>query len=241
MVVLRTLDRSDLSGETDFLLEREVIFANGGLRVRHTETGTGEQRRLVWRELLPASSRTWVADWRSAPGEDSAHSIGYGWHRPTHETFINGAASGQAIVGPLELLHGMRSQPLSCSDRGLSATIVDPRSASIVEVERAFEAGLEGGSALSVQRLDGSRVFEAAHGESSAGPGALTALQFGGGGETATEPIDRAAFERLARRWSVESRRPYEAALSSVRRRGERGEAYWTARQKLFDAGRTQR
>jgi hypothetical protein len=232
VVALRRIDRTggDLSSgpaslNFDFLLEREVTFAEGGLRVRHTESGLGSTRRLVWREFLPKESRTWVADWTAGVRGAPARSIGYGWNRPVHEQVMGGSASDTTLYGPLELLYGMRDGSLPCGEASGVVGVIDPASASIVQVEQSLRpsAGPIAGAAMDLRRPDGSLLLgadvarAAGPASGSAAPG-FTALRMSDRPTTATR-IDRAEYDRLSRRWTVETMRPYEAVLALIPKR----------------------
>ncbi len=236
VVALRSIDHSggDLSKgarpeDVHFLLEREVIFASGGLRVRHTESGAGSARRLVWREFLPKESRTWVADWTAGLRGAPAHSLGYGWNRPMHEQVMEGDAADSTLYGPLELLYGTRAGSLPCGEASGTVGMIDPATASIVQVERAEVPSTDtvAGVALDLRRPDGSLVMgadmvtaapEGSTVSSAPEAGTFTALRMSDR-PTVAERIGRAEFDRLSRRWTVESQRPYDAVLARIPRR----------------------
>ena len=239
VVALRSIDHSSQSvlpgakkPEIDFLLEREVIFATGALRVRHTETGHGATRRLVWREFLPKESRTWVADWTAGVRGAEAHSIGYGWNRPVHERVMNGEVSDTTVYGPLELLYGMRDGSLPCGEAAGVVGVIDPASASIVQVERtAIPSGVASAEvAIDLRRADGTLLMGADTAmveepgprptAAAAKPAALgfKALRLSDR-PTVARRIGRKEFDRLSRRWTVESRRPYDAILAQIPKR----------------------
>ena len=220
VVALRSIDHSgrgrlagaDVQG-VDFLLEREVTFAQGGLRVRHTETGQGATRRLVWREFLPNESRTWIADWTAGVRGASVHSIGYGWNRPVHERVMESEASHTAVYGPLELLYGLRDGHLPCSEAAGTVGALDPASASVVQVSQDSSAG----SAIDLRRADGTLLLGADVGTL---PGEDASQRFTSlrlsDRVTIARAIGRTEFDRLSRRWTVESRRPYDAVLALI-------------------------
>ncbi len=218
VVALRSIDRS-AAGQDEFLLEREVIFATGGLRIRHTETGHGASRRLVWREFLPAASRTWVADWTFGERGAPVRSIAYGWNRPVHERVMTSMETERPVYGPLELLFGARQGALACGDAGGAVGVIDPSAAAVVECYRseAVTAGLDANSsALDVRRSDGTLVLGADFSPATAtSPGTFTAIRLSDR-STAAKRIERKEFDRLKRRWTVESRRPYDAILAQI-------------------------
>ncbi|MEL6428237.1 MAG: hypothetical protein AAFR54_03605 [Planctomycetota bacterium] len=171
--------------------EREVLFAQGGLRMLHTEEVTPRGRRLVWRELRPDGARSWTVRWDAA----SARVTGYGWRRPVHEA-LPGRAAGP-FMGPLELADALRSGTFTEGP----VRVLDPSAARVVDarVERA-------GERVRVARPDGTLLFEL-------GPGTV-AFQ-------AAAPVRRAEqpeAERLLRRWSFERRSGHEAVLATIRR-----------------------
>ena len=51
------------------VLEREIVFREGGVRVLHVEHTGGARPRLVWRELRPEGGRTWLAQWSADRSE----------------------------------------------------------------------------------------------------------------------------------------------------------------------------
>lgn len=211
-VACRVIERDGEAKE--FLLEREIVFAEGGLRIRHTETGRGSERRLVWREFLPSASRTWVADWTAGERGAEVRSIAYGWNRPIHESVMSRTEVDRSIFGPLEVLHGMRTGVLACGDVGGVLGVIDPSSAAVIDVDRTTVAV---GSELVVdlRRPDGSLLMGA---DIDGSAEAFTSLRLSDQ-EAVTRRIERAEFDRLNRRWTVESRRPYNAMLALIPKR----------------------
>lgn len=215
-----SMDSIDVSGDVKFLLEREVTFAKGGLRVRHTESGHGATRRLVWREFLPNESRTWVADWTAGVRGAEAQSIGYGWNRPVHERVMVGEASDTTVFGPLELLYRTREASLPCGESSGAVGVVDPVSASIVQVSRSAVAlGVAAPEVeIDLRRPDGTLLLGATASAQSVGDRGFRALRLSDR-PTLNVRIERQEFERLTRLWTVESRRPYDAVLAQIPKR----------------------
>jgi hypothetical protein len=134
----------------DVLLEREVLFEEGGLRVLHTERIKGDRRTLTYREIQPSGARTWRAEWDAVGGR--ARVLGHGWHRPTHETFVAPAH----LMGPLELLEQLRS-----GNADASAQVLDPLAATVSQLEVEVLPGTEtNGPTLRATRPDGTHVLE---------------------------------------------------------------------------------
>ncbi|MEM8710845.1 MAG: hypothetical protein AAGG01_07830 [Planctomycetota bacterium] len=207
----------------DFLFELDVVFKRGGMRIRHTESGRGAARRLVWRESLPKASRTWISDWDAVQGPRSARVLSYGWHRPIHDVPVLAAEATLPVFGPLESL--ARFQGGAEVRQGVAGRIavVDPLAASIVAV--AVESSETSATdRMELRRGDGTLLLGAAR--STASPAAeptaevgealgLSAL-FMSGRRGSCRRIERAEFERLERRWAVPTRRPYEAMLEAI-------------------------
>ncbi|QDV08347.1 hypothetical protein Poly30_38850 [Planctomycetes bacterium Poly30] len=212
-VALRVIERQGGAGAgaAEFLYEREIVFAEGGLRIRHTETGQGASRRLVWREFLPSASRTWVADWTAGERGAEVRSIGYGWNRPVHETVMSHLELELPVFGPLEILHGLRTGGLWCGDAGGVLGVIDPSSASIIEADRSV-APIGSEALVDLRRPDGTLLLGA---DFDLRTGAFTALRLSDR-EASSRRIERAEFDRLNRRWTVESRRPYDAMLALI-------------------------
>lgn len=214
VVALRSIERSSADGPS-FLLEREVVFATGGLRVRHTETGHGASRRLVWREFLPDGSRTWIADWTSGQRGAAVRSIAYGWNRPVHERVMTEATSDRQVFGPLELLLGARDGDLTCGEANGVTAVIDPSAAAVIECHPSTTL-TESGTTVDLRRMDGTLLLGGDFGPAGeSGAAAFTALRFSGRDAT-VEPIDRIEFERLNSRWSVPSRRAHDAILAHI-------------------------
>ncbi|MFT6108578.1 MAG: hypothetical protein ACJA2W_001490 [Planctomycetota bacterium] len=210
VVALRSLEHElPMKG---FLLEREITFREGGLRIRHTETGEGSTRRLVWREFLPSASRTWIADWTAGErGGGVARSIAYGWNRPVHERVMTETTVERPVFGPLEVLHRTRAGTLTCGDAGGVIGVIDPSSAAIIDAERTA-LHLESGVSLDLRRPDGTLLLGA---DFSVGSQGMTSIRLSDR-EAVTRRIERVEFDRLSRRWKVESQRPYDAMLALI-------------------------
>lgn len=170
------------------LIEREVLFEEGSLRVLHTERLQGRRRTLTYREIQPTGARTWLAEWTVDGG--TGRILGHGWRRPTHESFV----APRGLVGPLELLEGLRSgsargpvqvlDPLAAKPSQLSAEVV-PGSAPEIDTLRAT-------------RSDGTLLVEAG---ASAGERALSHLRFARGRRIG-RPISREEYERRHELWN---------------------------------------
>ncbi len=170
------------------LIEREVLFEEGSLRVLHTERLQGRRRTLTYREIQPTGARTWLAEWTVDGG--SGRILGHGWRRPTHESFV----APRGLVGPLELLEGLRSgsvrgpvqvvDPLAAKPSQLSAEVL-PGSAPEIDTLRAT-------------RSDGTLLVEAGV---SAGERALSHLRFARG-QRIGRPISREEYERRHELWN---------------------------------------
>ncbi len=195
-----------VEGERSLLLEREVTFREAGLRLRHTETLQGDSRQTSRRELLPAESRTWVADW--TVGGDHVRTLAYGWRRPVHESIQLRARGAEPVVGPLELLdrwrwpgeHGLRGQVVPRS------LLIDPAAAAAAPIEAEHTT-----SGMVVRREDGSLVLDAVR----ATLGDLHGSRWSDG-DAQMHRIEELEYQRLVRRWTVGSRRPYVVALEQV-------------------------
>ena len=170
------------------LLEREVLFEEGSLRVLHTERIQGRRRTLTYREIQPAGARTWLAEWTVDGG--AGRILGHGWRRPTHEPLI----APRGLVGPLELLEGLRAG----SARG-PVQVLDPLAAKgsqlTAEISPGSRPGLE---TFRATRSDGTLLIEA---EASAGARALTGLRFATG-QRVGRPISRDEYERRHEMWN---------------------------------------
>jgi|GEM_PF-3140738 len=194
LIAQRRLSRP---GET--LLEREVLFEEGSLRVLHTERIEGERRTLTYREILPSGARTWLAEWRTGGGR--ARILGHGWHRPTHEAFVAPAD----LMGPLELLDELRSRA-----PGASVQVLDPLTAKASQLDVEVLPDSETGSrVLRATRSDGTLVLEAG---TSGGATELAFLRFTRGQRVASA-ITREEYERRFELWN----RPRVPAHERVR------------------------
>ncbi len=181
------------------LLEREVLFKEGSLRVLHTERLRGARRTLTYREIQPTSARTWVAEWTVDGG--AGRILGHGWRRPTHESFM----APPGLVGPLELLEGLRSGSM----RG-PMPVLDPLAAMGSQLTAEVLPGSEQGiDTFRATRRDGTLLVEA---EASSGERALTCLRFATG-LRAGRPISRVEYERRHELWN----RPRVPAHERVR------------------------
>jgi len=189
------VSRCSIVGPVRTVLEREVLFAEGGLRLLLTEEITGDRRRLVWRELRSHGARTWVAEW----GPDGGRVTGYGWRRPVHEELAGvDLAGAHRIAGPLELERGLASGRFGA---GEALFVVDPAAGRVLRVTvGAIDGGLE------ARRDDGTLLL--------AVEGGLVRFH-DGAGETLAIPEDAAARHR--QRWMVESRPAHEVVLARVR------------------------
>lgn len=212
VVALRRLERPGA-----LLLEREVVFAEGGVRLLHTESIEADKRRLVWREFLPTGARTWTAEWRI--DGDQLRTIAYGWHRPVHE-WIEGDVG---MVGPLEMLDRMRRQqgPLHLVD-GESFAVVDPSAATVSEASVRTVDSVEATDAVAseIRRADGSLVLDAmlATPDADASYAAIESLRFGEGRAVCT-PVDENEFQRRRARWRVDVVPAHEAILARIPKR----------------------
>ena len=188
------------------LLEREVQFEEGHLRVLHTERIRGTRRTLTWRELRPDGARTWTAEWDVRGGEGRV--VGYGWRRAVHETFV----APVGLLGPLEHLEGLRSGALP--PLPFEAPVLDPLSAS-VEVLRteSAPAAAQGTRRLRVLRLDRTLQLEVTLGPV---PGEIVALRFHDGDHVA-RPVSRDEFDRRHAAWNEPRVPAHERALAWIR------------------------
>lgn len=172
----------------DVLLEREVLFEEGSLRVLHTERIKGERRTLTYREIQPTGARTWQAVWHTDGGRGRI--LGHGWHRPTHEVFEAPAE----LKGPLELLDDLRS--------GASATSVsmlDPLAARASQLEVEVLPGSETASrVLRATRSDGTLALEVGISEGVTGLGFLRFTR----GQRVASAIEREEYERRFELWN---------------------------------------
>lgn len=192
--------------ETDgkILFEREVVFADSGVRVLHTEVIVGEQRRLVWREFRPEGAHTWRAEWG---GEGRDHTTGYGWHRPVHGILQESLEARAPEMGPLELLYRMRRGELK---DGQSVALVEPTAARTTDVWVHRDA--QGSRAL---RVDQTLAVGFDWGELAIPESPEHSLRFHGGGLIA-RPISDAEFTRRKGRWLIKSRPAHEALLARI-------------------------
>jgi len=121
-----------LEGARGVLLERDVVFANGALRVLHDERFDLGTPRLVWRELRVGSGagRTWLAE-EARPGE--LRTMSWGTHAPTHGRF----ALAGSVRMPLGLVEELRRNmaPTRC-------TWLDPLAARPEEITLEVTAEL---------------------------------------------------------------------------------------------------
>lgn len=174
--------------------EREVLFADGGLRLMLTEEVLGERRRLVWRELRAHGARTWVAEW----GPSGARATGYGWRRPVHEPLAGHGAAAGPVVGPLELEAALRE---GRHDDGAALFVVDPSAGRVVRVTVGVAPGC-----LEARRGDGTLLVAIEDGLPRFHDGTPAAISI---------PEDAAARHR--QRWLVESRPAHEVVLAKIR------------------------
>ena len=187
------------------LLEREVLFEEGGLRVLHTERIRGNRRTLTYRELQPSGARTWLAEWDVSGGDGRI--LGYGWHRPTHERFV----AHEGLVGPLELLENLRAAgPGQVADL---AEVLDPlaANASQLKLEVMPGSGTQG-TIVRAARSDGTLVVEA---RMEHGTRLLDSLRLTGGSRVA-KAISRAEFEQRHALWNRPRVPAHERALAEL-------------------------
>lgn len=172
----------------EVLLEREVLFEEGSLRVLHTERIKGERRTLTYREIQPAGARTWQAEWNAEGGRGRI--LGHGWHRPTHEIFVAPAE----LKGPLELLDDLRS-----GVPATSVSMLDPLAARASQLEVEWLPGSETASrVLRATRSDGTLALEVGISE---GVTELGFLRFTRGQRVASA-IKREEYERRFELWN---------------------------------------
>ncbi len=172
----------------EVLLEREVLFEEGSLRVLHTERIKGERRTLTYREIQPAGARTWQAEWHAEGGRGRI--LGHGWHRPTHEIFVAPAE----LKGPLELLDDLRS-----GVPATSVSMLDPLAARASQLEVEGLPGSETASrVLRATRSDGTLALEVGISE---GVTELSFLRFTRGQRVASA-ITREEYERRFELWN---------------------------------------
>ena len=189
------VSRCAIVGPVRTVLEREVLFAEGGLRLLLTEEITGDRRRLVWRELRSNGARTWVAEW----GPGGARVTGYGWRRPVHEELAGfDPASARRIAGPLELERGLEGGRFGAGD---ALWVVDPTAG---RVTRVTIGAIQGG--LAARRDDGTLLLAVEGGTVRFHDGVAAAL-----------PIPGDAAARHRQRWMVESRPAHEVVLARIR------------------------
>ena len=172
----------------DVLLEREVLFEEGSLRVLHTERIKGERRTLTYREIQPAGARTWQAE-RPAEG-GRGRILGHGWHRPTHESF----AAPAGLKGPLELLDDLRSGPTP-----RTVGVLDPLAAKASQLEVVALPDSETGSrVVRATRPDGTLVLEAGTSDRTKELGFMRFTR----GQRVASAITREEYERRFELWN---------------------------------------
>ncbi len=172
----------------DVLLEREVLFEEGSLRVLHTERIKGERRTLTYREIQPAGARTWQAEWSADAGRGRI--LGHGWHRPTHEVF----AAPAELKGPLELLDDLRS-----GAPATAVSVLDPLAAKVSQLEVDVMPGSETGSrVLRATRSDGTLALEVGTCEGATELGFLRFTR----GQRVARAITREEYERRFELWN---------------------------------------
>lgn len=172
----------------EILLEREVLFEEGSLRVLHTERIRGERRTLTYREIRPAGARTWQAEWRAEGGRGRI--LGHGWRRPTHESF----AAPAGLKGPLELLDDLRSGPTR-----RVVDLLDPLAAKASQLEVVAMPDSETGSrVVRATRPDGTLVLEVGTSERSKELGFMRFTR----GKRVARAITREEYERRFELWN---------------------------------------
>lgn len=190
---------------TERLLEREVLFEEGSLRVLHTERIKGQRRTLTYREIQPTGARTWLAEWDVRGG--TGRVLGYGWHRPTHESFE--APAG--LMGPLQMLEGLRANRGTSGRR--DAMVLDPLAANTSQLTVEVLPGSETvPDTLRALRPDGTLVVEA---RARIGEGPLSSLRLTGGCRVA-RAISREEFERRHELWNRPRVPAHERALAAL-------------------------
>lgn len=172
----------------EILLEREVLFEEGSLRVLHTERIKGERRTLTYREIQPAGARTWQAEWPAEGGRGRI--LGHGWHRPTHESF----AAPAGLKGPLELLDDLRSGPTP-----RTVGVLDPLAAKASQLEVVALPDSETGSrVVRATRPDGTLVLEVGTSDRTRDLGFMRFTR----GQRVASAITREEYERRFELWN---------------------------------------
>ena len=92
------------------MLETETLFEEGPVRALHVERITGDEPRLIWRELGSGLARTWLAEWD--PRIERVRTTGWCEGSQSHSTF---AVDVQALM-PLDLVERLRTgrEPDGC-------------------------------------------------------------------------------------------------------------------------------
>lgn len=199
-----------ITGLRRTVLEREIVFADSGVRIVETEELAGRRRTAVYREFRPTGSRTWIVKWTLGDRASAARTVGYGWDRPVHGALAAEAEGQDPVIdaGRLELFfRGGRGRLAG------DLTTVDPASATAVRVR--VERGAEPCRAV---RANGGLLHEVVRADEGSGP-AIAAFRLHGAGRVA-RPIEREHHLRLLRKWSIESRPAHEAMLALIPRRG---------------------
>lgn len=190
--------------------EREIVFADLGVRIVETEEVVGQRRTVVYRELRPTGSRTWMVKWRAGDRVSEARTVGYGWDRPVHEGLRSGVPGVDPVLdaGRLELLfrHGT---DLSWG----SVVTVDPASGAAIRVDLE-----QSGERCRARRGDGTLLHEVTRSR-TVGPQGIASFRLHGAGRVA-RPIEEPERLSLFEKWRIESRPAHEVMLALIPRRG---------------------
>jgi hypothetical protein len=176
--------------EGGLLLEQEMLFRAGGLRILidelHEDGFVARTPRLVWRELRtgPGVGRTWLAEWDAERG--AVLTSTHGMRRSVHRVL-----GGPEPTWPLELIEQLRA-----GARPTQVSTLDPLSRDRVTLQvQVSEAGTRRTAHL--RRTDGSLagryVFDG---------DALVEFQWAAGTRVA-RPCDEREYRRLSADWTV--------------------------------------
>lgn len=190
------------------LLERDITFAGGALRVLHDERFDLDSPRLVWRELRGGAGkgRTWLAE-ETRPGE--LRTISWGTHAPIHGSVPVEVSPRM----PLELVEELRAGTAPAACTWLDPLAVQPVAITIESghelpagcPEERLTARLAGARpwCLTLRREDGTVARRFVFGDSG-----LVGYQWADGAPWAVR-VDAAEGRQLDMRWR--SARPVEA------------------------------
>ena len=137
------------------VLERDVFFSRGELRMRHVERLTEETTRLVWREEAPGVGRSQIAEPVFSDEKPPELSI-LDWVRPEVER--ESIPLPEGTLFPLELLESLRDP--STTERDHLRYWPLTREVEALHVETSLVSGVAGGMRprriVELRREDGS-------------------------------------------------------------------------------------